>query len=74
MAVYGIAVADSIGVVVGNGLCPRLVAGRVTTIPVLELDGIGQNKHHPVNTVGLNYILGSITAEIHPVEVLPPIQ
>ena len=43
VAVYRIANPDGIGVIVGDGLCPFLVAGRVAPIPVLELDGVGKD-------------------------------
>ena len=71
VAVQGIPTPDGIGVVVGDGLCPFLVAGRVAPIPVLELDGVGKDQHDPVHAVGLDHALGGIVTEIHPVEVFP---
>ena len=71
VAVYCIANPDGIGVIVGDGLGPFLVPGRVAPIPILELDGVGQDQHHPVHTIGLDHALCGIVTEIHPVEVFP---
>ena len=69
VAVYFIAAPDRIRVIVGDSLSPFFVVGRVAPIPILELDSVGQNQHHPVHAVGLDHALGSIVAEIHSIEV-----
>ena len=69
VAVYRIANPDGIGVIVGDGLGPFLIAGRLARVRVLELDGVSKNQHDPVHAVGFDHALGGIVTEIHSVEV-----
>lgn len=69
MAVYRIAMANGIGVVVEDGLCPFLVVAGIASIPVLELNGVGQNVHDALRAIGLNHTAGGIVTEAQPVKL-----
>src|SRR5699024_2035113 len=71
VTVQRITTANRIGVVVSNCLSPFLSPVGLASIPSLTLDGVGQDQHNPVQTIGLNHTFGGILVKVHPIKMFP---
>ena len=71
VTVQRITTANRIGVVVRNCLSPFLITVGIASIPILKLDGVGQDQHNPVQTIGLNHTFGGILVKVHPIKMFP---